>query len=236
MARRQQPPCPPRRQHQRFRDRRLWLWRAQGGRQHEAGAGKLLDAGDNSFQDVSFLVGGETIRAHKAILAARCEYFETMLTSGFAEGAGSGGGATGGGSGGAENVPLPVQDTTPAASRAVLRFLHTGAVELEEASVLDVACLNQRYLVTKLHAQCLAYCAANISPANVLPWLVTADAHVIAGLHAVLLEYVADNLVAIKAASPDTQVTLKCHPDLMCAVLEAAASPPPAAKRRKTGN
>ena len=198
--------------------------------------GKLLDAGEVTYHDVEFLVGGETVRAHKAILSSQCEYFATMLGSGFAEGTG-GGGATSDGGGGAAKpaAPLPVADTTPAAFRAVLRFLYTSAVELEEASVLDVACLAQRYLVDELHERCVAYCAANASLANALPWLVVADTHAIAGLRATLLAYVADNLSGIEAASADTPGILQAHPVLMYAVLQAAASPPPA-KRRKTGN
>ena len=202
---------------------------------------KLLDEGEDTYHDVQFLVGGETIRAHKNILSSQCEYFATMLGSGFAEGTGGGGGATSG-RGGNPAAPLPVEDTTPAAFRAVLRFLYTGAVELEEASVLDVACLAQRYLVDDLHERCLAYCAANISLTNALPWLVTADAHAVAGLRATLLAYVAANLDEVKAAVPDTQATLKSNPNLMLALFEAAAAllkaatAPPPGKRRKTGN
>ena len=181
----------------------------------------LLGEGAATYADVEFLVGGETIPAHKGILAARCEYFATMFGSGFAEGGGAA-------------APLPVADTTPAAFRALLRFLYTGAVDLEEASVLDVASLAQRYLVADLHERCVAYCAANVTPTNALPWLVAADAHAIAGLRATLLAYVAANLDEIKAAAPDTQATLEARPKLMFALFEAAASPPPA-KRQKTG-
>ncbi len=75
----------------------------------------------------------------------------------------------------------------------------------------------------------------NITLANALPWLVTADAHAITGLRATLLEYVAANVDAIQAASPDALASLAAHPLLMVAVRRAATSPPPA-KRRKTGN
>ena len=194
----------------------------------------LLDEGEDTYHDVEFLVQGETIRAHKAVLSARCEYFATMLASGFAEGTGTGGGGGGAtsSSGGGPAPPLSVADTTPAAFRSLLRFLYTGAVELEEASVLDVACLAQRYLVADLHARCVAHCDANISLTNALPWLVAADTHAMAGLRATLLAYVAANLDEIEAAAPDTPDILEAHPKLMYAVLK---SPPPA-KRRKTGN
>ena len=85
--------------------------------------GSLLGEGEVTYHDVEFRVEGKIIRAHKNILAARLEYFATMFGSGFAEG--TGGGATSS-SGGNPAPPLPVQDTTPAAFRSLLRFLYTG--------------------------------------------------------------------------------------------------------------
>jgi hypothetical protein len=41
---------------------------------------------DETLSDVTFVVGDTRIRAHRAILVARCEYFRAMLTSGFREG------------------------------------------------------------------------------------------------------------------------------------------------------
>ena len=191
--------------------------------------GKLLGEGEDTYHDVEFLVGGETIGAHKGVLAARCEYFSTMLGSSFAEGSGGGGGgATSGGA--AARAPLPVVDTTPEAFRVLLRFLYTGAVDLEDASVLDVACLSQRYLVVNLQEQCFEHCRENVSPANAVPWLVLADTHKFGGLRATLLAYVAENRVEIDAAA-DTLDILRGHPELIYALFMA-----PAAKRRKTGN
>ena len=113
----------------------------------------------------------------------------------------------------------------------LLWFLYT----LDEASVLDAACLSQRYLAADLRSQCVEFCAANVSLTNAVPWLIAADAHAIAGLREPLLEFVAANLPGFKAAVPDTQAVLRGHPDLMFAMLEASApATPPAAKRRKT--
>ena len=196
---------------------------------------KLLDEGEESYSDVAFLVDGETIHAHKSILSARCEYFATMLGSGFAEGTGgaSAGASTGGGG---SPAPLPVADTTPAVFRALLRFLYAGAVDLEAASafVVDLASLSQRYLVDDLQAQCTEFCAANVTPVNAVPWLVAADAHAIAGLRDTLLAFVVDHYAEIEAAAPDAGALLQARPGLMLALFRSSTSPP--AKRRKTGN
>jgi len=36
---------------------------------------------EEKFTDITFEVQGEEIKAHKAILAQRCKYFEKMFTS-----------------------------------------------------------------------------------------------------------------------------------------------------------
>jgi BTB/POZ domain len=40
---------------------------------------------DDSFSDITFLVEDESIRAHKVIVAGRCEYFRKMFFSGMRE-------------------------------------------------------------------------------------------------------------------------------------------------------
>ena len=194
--------------------------------------GTLLDGGEDTYHDVEFLVGGDTIRAHKGVLSARCEYFATMLGSGFAEGTGGVGGATSGGA--TVRAPLPVVDTTPDAFRALLRFLYTGTVDLEDESVLDVASLSQRYLVPQLQQRCAEHCQDRVSLANAVPWLVLAETHALGDLRAILLAYVAENRREIEADAPDTLAVLAAHPRLVCA--RFPASSPPSTKRRKPGN
>ena len=109
---------------------------------------------------------------------------------------------------------------------------------LEEDSVLDVACLSQRYLVTELQEQCAAHCRDHASPANAVTWLVLADTCKLSDLRADLIRYVAGNRAEIEAASPDAQDILAAHPRLIYALFTARDSLPsaPPAKRVKTGN
>jgi hypothetical protein len=41
--------------------------------------------GSEDFSDITFVVEGRRVFAHKSILCARCEYFRHMLQSGMAE-------------------------------------------------------------------------------------------------------------------------------------------------------
>ena len=143
--------------------------------------GKLLDpaGGAALFHDVSFQIEGAIIHAHKNILSARCEHFATMLASGVAEGE----------SGSGTAAPIKVADTTPAAFRALLTYIYTDTLEVDDACAVDVACLSQRYRVTPLQEACVAHCKEHVSVANAVQWLVAAHTHTLEDLRGVLLEY-----------------------------------------------
>merc|ERR1712125_217966 len=72
---------------------------------------------DPHFTDVSFKVGGATISAHKAILVARSNYFHTMFLGGLKE---------------AGQEEVEIRETTPAAFRALLKFIYTDNLSFDE--------------------------------------------------------------------------------------------------------
>ena len=151
-----------------------------------------------------------------------------MLTSGFTEGA----------SGSSMDTPLMVADTTPAAFRALLTYLYTDMVELDDACVVDVACLSQRYLVTPLQEACVEHCKEHVSLDNAAQWLVAAHARMLEELRNVLLEYTSTHYMQIEAAAPATLDLLDDQPRLLREVVRGfgAVTSPPAAKRHKGGN
>ena len=70
---------------------------------------QLLESGEGS--DVTFVVAGEKIAAHKFLLA-RCEHFRSMFSSGMVE---------------ADAVEVPEKDITPKAFKKLLQYLYTDA-------------------------------------------------------------------------------------------------------------
>jgi hypothetical protein len=90
---------------------------------------------DPSRADVTFVVEGEKIKAHSVLLAARSEYFERMLCGGFAEAGSSAAGSA---------AQIPIQNTTPAAFRALLRYLYTDELAFSEDDVRARACSPRR--------------------------------------------------------------------------------------------
>ena len=113
-------------------------------------------------------------------------------------------------------------------------MLHTGTVDLEDESVLDVASLSQRYRMTQLQERCAEYCQGHVSLANAVPWLVLADTHGLDDLHATLLAYVLENHREVEADALDTPDILAVHPRPVHALFPASSPPP--TKRRKPGN
>jgi hypothetical protein len=115
--------------------------------------------------DVTFSVAGQLIRAHRSVLCARSEYFDTMLGSQFREGESAhpdrsapderegvstrrkrkasgteeedGVGRTGTRMDRDAEQPLPVEDATAPAFRAVLHFLYSNEPLFEEGSLFD---------------------------------------------------------------------------------------------------
>ena len=78
----------------------------------------MLDSASHS--DVTFLVQGEQIKAHKAILAARSTYFDTMFNAGMKE---------------SESNVVEVTDVQPKVFKILLRFLYGSVPEKSECDV-----------------------------------------------------------------------------------------------------
>ena len=165
--------------------------------------GRLLE--DDAFADATFEVGGTTIRAHKAILAARSAYFRGMLTSQCAE---AQAGAT-----------IRVGDTTPAAFQRLLGFVYTDALELDDAVVIDVMRKAKEYQLERAYNLCMRHCMRHAAPANAVAWLIRASECRLDELHDVALRYVRRHFGEIRETAVESLAALRAHPDLMLEVM-----------------
>jgi DNA-binding beta-propeller fold protein YncE len=98
----------------------------------------FFDSG--SFYDVCFVVEQERVPAHRGLLSARCEYFKSMFRVGFKEG---------------DSNEIHIKGTTSAAFKALLKYLYTDSIEVDDAVVCDLAKLCDQYRVERLHNHCL---------------------------------------------------------------------------------
>ena len=109
---------------------------------------------EGMFYDCAFTVEGSTVKCHRAVLSARCQYFRTMFSGPWREVAPS-----------STTIPLP--DVSLAAFLAVLRHLYSDA--LPPPAVLDTYALpilaeSQRLGLERLSAAVQAHCASYLSP------------------------------------------------------------------------
>merc|ERR1712107_436720 len=97
--------------------------------------GRLLE--NTSDADVTFMVNGERILAHRVILSARSQYFNIMFSSGFKEGA--------------KKAVIEVPDTTVEAFRALIRYLYTAELALDSTNAIQVMQLAHLYDIRELY-------------------------------------------------------------------------------------
>ena len=77
---------------------------------------------DDASADVTFVVGGRDVPAHRCILAARCETFRRMFNSSMREGSRE------------EGQRVPIAEVSHAAFSCMLQYIYSGAVAVPEVT------------------------------------------------------------------------------------------------------
>lgn len=119
----------------------------------------------NDLTDVTFQVDGETIHAHKIILAARSEYFRNLLYGEMRESSATADGDNG--------VVITVQDVSAGSFRRILSYLYTGypGKELKAHEAVDLLTCTDFYQLNGLKNVCETFLAGILSPGNALELL-----------------------------------------------------------------
>ena len=163
---------------------------------------------DPTFADVTFDVSGTCITAHRAVLGARSEYFKAMLTSGFKE---------------QQDGKITIEDTTPGAYRALLRYLYTDELRFADEEVLNVMRLAHMMQLTRVYNFTMRHCHCNITVHNATQWLVQADHWNMDELRAVALRFLTRNFRQVRREAREPLRVLQDHPALMMEVMLKAA-------------
>jgi len=101
------------------------------------------------------------VHAHKAILAARCEVFRAMFTSGMKE---------------AKQETVVLSDIQPRTLQLLVEYLYTDQIEIEPDLAVDMFIVADRYRLERLQRMCECVILSNLSTENVCHILETADA------------------------------------------------------------
>ncbi|XP_066159892.1 BTB/POZ and MATH domain-containing protein 3-like [Oryza sativa Japonica Group] len=115
---------------------------------------------------VSFVVGGETFPAHRAVLAARSPVFRAELLGPMAE---------------AKMSRITIHDVEPVTFRAMLRFIYTDELEEKDSMATDLlqnlVAVADRYDLSRLKLMCAQKLWEKVSVENVATMLIYAEMH-----------------------------------------------------------
>ena len=145
-----------------------------GSRRHAPGimipvsAGYLHDlkemVNDDEYSDVTFIVEGQHVHAHRAVLAKRCEHFAAMFRSGMRESE--------------EGAKIPIPTISRSVFLLILEYLYTDSVKIDLEHAVDLYIASDLYQISTLRDMCSVVVKRGIGPENAAYVLQQAhDAH-----------------------------------------------------------
>ncbi|VAI62404.1 unnamed protein product [Triticum turgidum subsp. durum] len=170
---------------------------------------KLLETEKGA--DVVFEVGGETLAAHRCVLAARSSVFAAELFGPIKEGNAAAAGS----------LVVPVEDMEAEVFKALLRYAYTGSLpqirkEDEDATCQHLLTVADRYGMERLKLICEEKLCKYINVGTAVTILVLAEQHHCEGLKKACFKFLATpaNLKAVVATDALQQLSTSC-PSLM---------------------
>ncbi|PNH06952.1 Speckle-type POZ protein-like B [Tetrabaena socialis] len=177
----------------------------------------------SATSDVTVRVGGTDFPAHRAILSARCPYFERHFATSLGEASRT------------AIVELPEAD--PAAFRHILSYAYTAnAGEWEDVDMAQrVAELAERLLLPKLRDEALRRLVAAVQVASVLPVLAWAERMGFSGAMQELLGFYEGHQGEVLEQEEETlEQLMATHPKLAIRLMKTGAKlGGPAAKKAR---
>lgn len=144
---------------------------------------RLLLNNASLFPDVTFMVDGKPIYAHRALLAVRSEHFHAMFTSGMKE---------------SREREVVIPDWTYTTFLAMLEFLYTGSVrELGAEVALELMGLADHSGLDGLKALCESTLVHNVDSENVCTLFRTAHRCHAVDLKKFCLDYIFEQFEAV---------------------------------------
>jgi len=172
---------------------------------------RLID--DVETADVCFLVESVEVHAHKAILAARSQYFRAMLFNGHMRESSS------------KDAPIELKDVSHSVFLKVLEFLYTDTVS---NATLDMGIhpmvASELFMLDRLKGICEDVIRGEITVDNVISILIASHQHNALGLKEIALEFILRHLSAAKIQVGLTE--LKSEPDLLVEIIKLTSLQP----------
>ena len=143
---------------------------------------KLLNNSESFFYDVTFVVEGIPVYAHKAILAVRSEHFFNMFSSQMVE---------------SYVKEIVIEDIRIDVFKAMMEYFYTDRINVTPEIAVHLYVVADRYVVERLKELCAVFVQRSLSVENVCSLLTAADSQSAMSLRDLCLTFVARNFDAV---------------------------------------
>jgi len=134
------------------------------------------------YSDVTFLVGGESVYAHRAILAQRCEHFAAMFRSGMRE---------------SHEKEIEIPSISKPVFLLLMEYFYTDSVKIDLEHAVELYITADLYQLDRLRDMCCTVVKRNLSGENATLLLQgAADVHCQV-LKDICMEFIVTNFDAI---------------------------------------
>uniref|UniRef100_A0A915DWW7 BTB domain-containing protein n=1 Tax=Ditylenchus dipsaci TaxID=166011 RepID=A0A915DWW7_9BILA len=159
------------------------------------------------FTDCEIQVGTKSFFAHRCVLGQHSNVFRSMFAQSIMLEA--------------KNRKLIITDADPLQVHAMLEFLYTGSICLDQMDLLaeGVLCLADKYAIVTLKLHCELYLVSKLSVANVPQMVVVADEYFASILRKECVRFVGDNVSAV-FRNDQWKELKQSHAELVSGVLE----------------
>eukprot|EP00736_Rhodelphis_marinus_P013577 Rmarinus@m.23354 len=138
------------------------------------------------FSDVTLIVEGQKIYAHKNVLYIRSNFFRSLLMSGMKESA---------------EPEIVLHDVRYPVMMALLKYLYTNSIDVDSRSLdvtVDLLAAADQYAITTLVERCALQLEREMNVENTCYILEAADRHSVASLKVVCLDFIRNNFSLVK--------------------------------------
>ncbi|RWS25960.1 BTB/POZ domain-containing protein 9-like protein [Leptotrombidium deliense] len=132
---------------------------------------------NEELSDIVFVVDGESVKAHRVILAVRSEYFRALLFGGLKE---------------SRQHEIYLKDIDKSTFKLLLKYIYTGTLDSDEVqmSIFDLIYFSDVYCLTKLHQSLIEYIKENLSEEFVLKAYEVAKYYNVKDLQSACFDYI----------------------------------------------
>lgn len=107
---------------------------------------------EDEYSDVTFIVGGQPVHAHRAVLAKRCEHFAAMFRSGMRESE--------------QGAEIPIPNISRPVFLLILEYLYTDSVKIDLEHAVDLYIASDLYQIATLRDMCSVVVKRGITTEN----------------------------------------------------------------------